>query len=321
MLSYLEYENNEEDERCLVNIFGRSSSSSSDENDQNIKKLAEIEADEETERAEQAIPHNPITTYQLADRNIQVEIETNRIKGIAHQLWPASYLLCQYLETNLLELINNPFETEIIELGAGVGLSGIVLGILGCQKVTITDLPEALELITKNIERNQSLFPSHVTISSKILRWGVQEDYHFFENSSKKLFVLAADCVYWEHLYDPFFRTLEYYITTHDATVILAHYKRWKKEKKFFTLCSRSFSVSVVYENIEMVPMTDEHVDLSASSSFSSASALDARKKKDDKDEEEVIEAGAVVSSSVTMNEKKVPMRKQISRIYLMKRK
>jgi predicted nicotinamide N-methyase len=306
MLSYLEYENNDEDERCLVNIFGRSTSSDDDDN-QKTKKSTEIEAEKEIlDFTDQTLHQNLVTTYQFIDSNIQVEIETNRIKGIAHQLWPASYLLSQQLQTNLIEIMNNPLETEVIELGAGVGLSGIVLGVLGCQKVTITDLPEALELIDKNIERNQILFPSDVKICSKILRWGIEEDYQFYENSSqKKLFLLAADCVYWEHLYDPFFRTLEYFITRHDATVILAHYKRWKKEKKFFHLCSKHFSLTILYENIEMVPMTDEHVDLTVSTSTSSFSISSIREDR----------------ATTTTGEKKVPMRKQISRIYMMKRK
>jgi protein N-lysine methyltransferase METTL21C len=341
MLSYLDYDKNDEDDKCLVNIFGRYSSSDEEADDHEKKRNGEEKGEDREKIVDEVeeIPQTSLTTYQFKNQTASLEIETNRIKGIAHQLWPASYLLCDYLETHLKNIFKDSSENvDIIELGAGVGLSGIALGILlegRCRRVIITDLPEAQELITKNIQRNIHLFPSQTRITSEILRWGVPDDYQCYRGGSRvddvstvtdgnlkrspigppppqqqQLYVIAADCVYWEHLYEPFYQTLHHFISTYDAVVLLAHYKRWKKEKKFFALCSKNFQVEVIYENIDMVPITDEHLDASyLPTSFNT--------------NEHAAEDSAVTADGTggVRGKHQIPMRKQISRIYSMKRK
>lgn len=329
MSNFLEY-GEEDDENCIKNIFGRTSTSSSISSIDNNQQEEEEKQEKQEEKQENEIF---LTSYEINKINynennennenykIKIEIETNKLKGIAHQLWPASFLLCNYIENNFNQIINSNNNnnshnnTEIIELGAGVGLCGIVLSILGCNYVTITDLPEAIELISKNIERNyhhisssscssaslSSLttntninINSNQVLRSDVLRWGIDEDYIRYPlTTMENLIVIASDCVYWEHLYEPFFQTLDYFITTHNATVILSHFKRWKKEKKFFAMCQKKFQVEILYENIEVVPIGDEHI----------------------------------ISSIIEDNDSKIKItgnpqtRKQISRIYRMKKK
>ncbi len=54
------------------------------------------------------------------------------------------------------------------ELGAGLGLPGIVAALLGARHVALTDLPQALPLVAANVERNGV---GHVCIVEQ-LDWG-----------------------------------------------------------------------------------------------------------------------------------------------------
>ncbi len=56
------------------------------------------------------------------------------------------------------------------ELGAGLGLPGIVAALLGARHVALTDLPQALPLLAANVERNGV---GHVC-SVEQLDWGAQ---------------------------------------------------------------------------------------------------------------------------------------------------
>jgi 2-polyprenyl-3-methyl-5-hydroxy-6-metoxy-1,4-benzoquinol methylase len=66
------------------------------------------------------------------------------------KIWEASILLADHLMRIGLER-----EKEILEIGAGMGVTGLFLGAFG-HKVTITDREEdALELLRMNVERNR----------------------------------------------------------------------------------------------------------------------------------------------------------------------
>lgn len=179
-----------------------------------------------------------------------IRIRTNKKLGIAHQLWPAASFLCKYIEGNMSTILPNPSSCNILELGAGVGLCGSFLAALGCKKVVMTDLSDALGLLNENIIVNN--IESNAVAS--ILRWGIEEDIH----QSTRLFggesflVIAADCVYWQSLYKPFYETL-CILTDMGATVLLAHVKRWKKDNKFFSMCRQRLDVQMLQEEVKVL--------------------------------------------------------------------
>jgi predicted nicotinamide N-methyase len=245
------------DENCLKGMFGYDSDSSGPPVDEEELEDALTTAVE-------------ITRFTSKHFNTDIVIETNKVKGIAHQLWPAAFLLCKYLEENREIYFSCPSSTSVVELGAGVGLGGILAGMFGCRTVLITDLAEAMPLIEKNITHNQALFPHPNNVHAAVLQWGDSADHlsrtadlHHSASSTVSspptTLVIAADCVYWEHLYEPFYQTLLYFVCELGATVVLSHVKRWKRERKFFTLVSRRMRLEVLFETVEMVPDEDPH--------------------------------------------------------------
>mmetsp|Transcript_20710 Transcript_20710/g.30315 ORF Transcript_20710/g.30315 Transcript_20710/m.30315 type:complete len:208 (+) Transcript_20710:114-737(+) len=125
--------------------------------------------------------------------------------------------------------------TKVVELGSGTGLGGLMIAkaIPNCH-VSITDLPELMDLMTCNIRRNfdqqhdspscqnyQNPLDSFTNITSslgnasaKTLRWGVQEDY---QNGPYDI-VIGCDVV--ASLYDPIALAQTFYALSHDKTKI-----------------------------------------------------------------------------------------------------
>jgi len=182
-------------------------------------------------------------------------------KGISSQLWPASKFLCKYFDENtqiIARYLDN--QSTLIELGAGVGLCGIYLASLGFKNSILTDLPEAIPLLSKNIELNQTKYKG--SISATPLSWGDTEAIKIIVtendlNSKESPLIIASDCVYWECLFIPFYNTLYTFVVEMGCTAFISHIKRWKKDQKFFVMCKKFMNVEVVKEVIEYIKDED----------------------------------------------------------------
>ena len=196
---------------------------------------------------------------------IEVKLLQQRLKGIAHQLWPAASLLCRYVDANLDSVFSahgGIDRCRVLELGAGVGLVGVYLSLLGCKKVILTDLPEALEILRMNISRNNA----GDTASAMPLSWGNAQETESVlsilldlavvdEKDGTPPLIVAADCVYWESLFDILVDTLCLVCHRTGARVLMSHIRRWKKDAKFFKLCAKKgFNVDLLSETVEHEP-------------------------------------------------------------------
>jgi predicted nicotinamide N-methyase len=154
--------------------------------------------------------------------------------------------MCQYLETGSLNLRG----AQVVELGAGTGMAGVMAARLGAH-VTLTDLPHVLPNLQKNVDLNAATCgDGSLTVAP--LRWGILEDA-----TMRPDFVIAADCVYYDSLFEPLMQTLKW-LTVEDekrkpAVVLLAHLRRWKKDSQFFRMAAKCFHVEVVHK----VPIPD----------------------------------------------------------------
>lgn len=104
-----------------------------------------------------------------------------------------------------------------------------------------------------------------VKVQSEVLCWGVAEDVTrtlrqfptlepLIQSSTGQLplLVIASDCVYWEHLFQPLYETL-LHLTRHGCHVIISHVRRWKRDSKFFQMCTKTMLVEKLHEELDYV--------------------------------------------------------------------
>ncbi|NWR15578.1 MT21A methyltransferase, partial [Emberiza fucata] len=195
--------------------------------------------------------HSPWATFHFASRTIRLQQDWRRL-GVAAVVWDAAVVLCAYLEMEGIDLRDR----SVIELGAGTGLLGIVVTLLGkgffvvsfkanqnCSaRVTITDRAAALELLESNVQANlpPELRPRAVV---KELTWG--KDLDNFSPGAFDL-ILGADIVYLEETFAELLQTLEHLCS--ERTVILLSCRiRYERDLKFLRMLRERFSVSEVH--------------------------------------------------------------------------
>lgn len=122
------------------------------------------------------------TTFNLHEPGLTAD-------NLGLKTWGSSLVLSKRLKRQP-ELIRG---MHLIELGAGTGLCGFTAASMGA-KVHLTDLPEIVPNIEKNIEANKALFTEAVPTAS-VLDWTkpLSEDLPEFDA------VLVSDPVYSEH--------------------------------------------------------------------------------------------------------------------------
>lgn len=275
-----------------------------DSEEEEINKITEVkelvrENDADTVDTGAIVPS--INTLKvIPDVDIQIQVQECKQRGIAHQVWPAATFLSEYLVKSPHLLVQdaseaddgarsseiNDDEEEIVflELGAGVGVTGIYLDkyfrvanhrignrSVRVQHTVLSDLAEALNGLQDNIRINStdsSSAYSTETISASILSWGNENELlETLEllcqklnplstevtegvNKRRTLVILAADVIYWECLFDPLLDCLMQ-ILQHTSSngrfssyfsqtrVLIAHYKRWKKDQIFLNRCQK----------------------------------------------------------------------------------
>ncbi|CAM9114260.1 unnamed protein product, partial [Discosporangium mesarthrocarpum] len=138
---------------------------------------------------------------------------------------------------------------KCVELGAGVGMVGLYLaGMPNGPRVVLTDVPEVMGILEQNLALNPQVCgllvnPLVGRASCRSLSWGT-DDWRQGDFCDCDLVVLA-DCVYWEELFDALVDTLAGLVST-GARVLMAHVRRWKRDKKFFRLCAKKMDVRKV---------------------------------------------------------------------------
>lgn len=241
----------------LRGIFKGSSDSSDDDEDGDEGNEIETKEDYDSKLHTTVVPTTLTEEAQFVSSSsgIKIHLLQDKRKGIAHQLWPAATILCNYIDDNKESFSSHlQRDSVVIELGAGVGLCGLYLSALGCGKVVLTDLTEALEILQHNIKLNSKICS---LVEARELRWGNKEDLKkvlsaVYVMPSPPL-IIASDCVYWECLFEPLYQTLSELVLETGCTIIIAHVKRWKKDGRFFKQYLRTMRVEVLKEVIEWV--------------------------------------------------------------------
>ncbi|NXP61446.1 MT21A methyltransferase, partial [Chloropsis cyanopogon] len=194
--------------------------------------------------------HSPSATFHFASRTIRLQQDWRRL-GVAAVVWDAAVVLCAYLEMGGIDVRDR----SVIELGAGTGLLGIVVTLLGkgffCEpcplsplgaRVTITDRAAALEFLESNVQANlpPELRPRAVV---KELTWGKDLDKF---SPGEFDFILGADIVYLEETFAELLQTLEH-LCSERAVILLSCRIRYERDLKFLKMLRERFSVSEVH--------------------------------------------------------------------------
>lgn len=128
-------------------------------------------------------------------------------------VWDSSIVFAKFLEKNSKkgEFSRAKLQNKrVVELGAGCGLSGLGMALLGCE-VVVTDQAEVLPLLRRNMESNMSRAKysaseySHLgpigSVEVAELDWGNQQQAEALKPPFD--YIIGTDVVYKEHLVPP----------------------------------------------------------------------------------------------------------------------
>eukprot|EP00441_Pelagodinium_beii_P006477 CAMPEP_0197699954 /NCGR_PEP_ID=MMETSP1338-20131121/121313_1 /TAXON_ID=43686 ORGANISM="Pelagodinium beii, Strain RCC1491" /NCGR_SAMPLE_ID=MMETSP1338 /ASSEMBLY_ACC=CAM_ASM_000754 /LENGTH=561 /DNA_ID=CAMNT_0043283507 /DNA_START=56 /DNA_END=1741 /DNA_ORIENTATION=- len=105
-------------------------------------------------------------------------------------LWPASTKLIEWLDDEVPASCMN--FTRALELGAGLGAAGLFLALhKGCE-VVLTETPESLPLLTRNVTEN---YPDGLSPQVAPLVWGDAEHIHMLGTGTFDL-IIGSDVTY-----------------------------------------------------------------------------------------------------------------------------
>jgi len=162
-------------------------------------------------------------------QNLNCEITSTQ--NTHYKLWDGAFLLAKYLEKRYND---KTFwgNKHVLELGAGCGLVGMVVGLLGAKKVWLTECNEAVEHTRKCLENNRSTC-NLSNVDCEVLNWGESNQV-----LGKKFdVILGSDIIYSSDT-----KVLKNLIASlrqfsHTQSLILISYKpRGLGEDKFFSL-------------------------------------------------------------------------------------
>jgi predicted nicotinamide N-methyase len=169
--------------------------------------------------------------------NVQLRIMQNP-SGIQYghgaTVWDSAILLSNYLSKHEGRELMEP-EINVLSLGCGCGLSGLVASIFGCN-VTLTDLSNVLPLTKLNIDKNKDALRVAIAFSKEkhddvvlakpvvcgAIDWRTTEDDFIGRKFDT---IIAADLMYDPKLAIPLAATVARFATP-TTTILIAHEHR-----------------------------------------------------------------------------------------------
>lgn len=259
---------------------------------------------------------NTPTTFEMPLEILGHDLQFAQDPNSKHHgttIWDASLVFAKFLERNCRKGRFSPAKLKgkrVIELGAGCGVSGFAMAMLGCD-VTVTDQKEVLPLLQRNIDRNISrvmqknpeLFGS---IKVSELQWG--DESHIKAVGSPFDYIIGTDVVYVEHLLEPLLRTILALSGPRTTTMLgyeirstSVHEKMlqmWKKNFDMKTVSKSKMDETFQHPSIELFVMGFKHLAESPeNSSQATAEKIDVETGVEDKNTEEniVVEGSGLV--------------------------
>ncbi|KAH6915181.1 putative methyltransferase-domain-containing protein [Coprinopsis sp. MPI-PUGE-AT-0042] len=170
-------------------------------------------------------------TWESLPKPLHLSLSVDASPGCGGIAWPAGQILATYLIHRGPAYLRNK---NILELGSGTGLVGLVAGMLqGDCRVWITDQSPLLPIMKRNVALNE--VENNVTVAE--LDWGTSIP----SGIPKPDVILAADCVYFEPAFPLLVETLDR-LAGKDTEILFCYKKRRKADKRFFSLLKKKFT-------------------------------------------------------------------------------
>ncbi|KAL2613080.1 hypothetical protein R1flu_024772 [Riccia fluitans] len=177
-------------------------------------------------------------------------------KHLGTTVWDSSLVFVKFLERNCKKGEFSRAKLagkRVIELGAGCGLAGLGMALLGCD-VVVTDQVEVLPLLLRNVERNLSRAKytasdnSYMGSIGKVdvaeLDWG--NEAHIAAVEPPFDYIIGTDVVYKEQYVEPLIYTI-LALAGPKTTVLLGYEFRSSGVRELLgELCQKHFSVKRV---------------------------------------------------------------------------
>lgn len=173
-------------------------------------------------------PSTSVINLEVLGHQLQFSQDPNS-KHLGTTVWDASVVFVKYLEKNCRKGRFCPSKLKgkrVIELGAGCGVAGFGMAMLGCNVIT-TDQIEVLPLLKRNVEWN-TLRISQMNPGSDLLGsiqvveldWGNKD--HIKAVAPPFDYIIGTDVVYAEHLLEPLLQTI-FALSGPKTTILLGY--------------------------------------------------------------------------------------------------
>ncbi|KAH9482956.1 Protein-lysine N-methyltransferase EFM6 [Psilocybe cubensis] len=169
-------------------------------------------------------------TWPSIPSPISTSLVVDAAPGCGGLAWPAGQILASYLVQRGPDYIRGK---NILELGSGTGLVGLVVGALRDAKTWITDQAPLLPIMKQNVSLNK--LEDKVIVAE--LNWGspIPADI------PRPDIILAADCVYFEPAFPLLVQTLND-LSDSKNEIYFCYKKRRKADKRFFGMLKKHFT-------------------------------------------------------------------------------
>ncbi|CAG2111201.1 unnamed protein product [Medioppia subpectinata] len=141
------------------------------------------------------------------------------------------------------------YRSVVVELGAGTGFCGIYAAALGSRRVLITDLPDCVPLMARNVALNRHLVADKVVVAEFDWCQTNGTDQRFFTVPIDAIdYILVSDCLYYEQSVQQLYNTIEW-LSSKGASVLLSYEDREDKQPlidQFFTLIADKFTATEI---------------------------------------------------------------------------
>ncbi|PSR89929.1 Protein N-lysine methyltransferase [Actinidia chinensis var. chinensis] len=195
-------------------------------------------------------PDTSAILFEVLGHQLQFSQDPNS-KHLGTTVWDASMVFAKFLEKNCRKGKFSPSKLKgkrVIELGAGCGVAGFGMALLGCDVVS-TDQTEVLPLLMRNVERNTSRImqmnpDSFGSIQVAELNWGNAD--HIKAVGPPFDYIIGTDVVYAEHLLEPLLQTM-LALSGPKTTILLGYEIRSTNvHEQMLNLWKRNFEVKNV---------------------------------------------------------------------------